>query len=266
MENIVIYCKSYKNDVSRVEVLLASINKHNKDNIPFYVSVPKSDVSLFKNKLGTSNYNLLVDEDICAGNNPGWIQQQIVKSSFWRLNLCENYVCIDSDAYFIKDFYEADFIYEGNIPYTVIHEQKELFSWTVGKTQDLGFDPKFSYIEDRKKIMDLFGRKGKYYDFGPSPTIWSSKVWKSLEEKYTEPNNLTFSKLIEYSNSEFSWYGEALLNFKSIPIYPIEPLFKVFHYPQQLLEYNQKNYTEEMISQNYYGIILQSNYTNKLKY
>lgn len=265
MENIVLYCKSYKDDVFRVKILLDSINRYNKDNIPFYISVPSQDKELFKSTLGENNYTLLLDEDINT-NCRGWVGQQIVKSNFWRLELCENYVCIDSDAYFIKNFYKSDFIYENKIPYTIIHEQKELFTWTVGKTQELGFDPKKSFINDRKKIMELFGRRGKYYDFGPSPTIWSSKVWKSLDEKYIKPNNLTFSKLIEYSNSEFSWYGEALLNFKSIPIYPIEPLFKVFHYPQQLLEYKQKNYTEEMISQNYYGIILQSNYTNKLKY
>ncbi len=34
----------------------------------------------------------------------GWESQQIVKSSFWKLNVCENYLMIDSDSYFIKDF------------------------------------------------------------------------------------------------------------------------------------------------------------------
>ena len=266
MENIVIYCKSYKNDVDRVKFLLDSINKYNKDNIPFYISIPKSDLKLFKNKLGTSSYTLVVDEDVYIGTSPGWIQQQIVKSNFWKLGLCENYMCIDSDAYFIKDFYKSDFIYEKKIPYTIIHEQKELFSWTVNKTQKLGFDPKESFIKDRKKIMDIFNRNGKYYDFGPSPTMWSSKVWKDLDENYTQPNNLTFEQLLSFSPSEFSWYGEALLNFKSIPIYPIEPLFKVFHYPQQLLEYKKNQITKDMISQNYFGINLQSNWDAPLKY
>ncbi len=153
-----------------------------------------------------------------------------------------------------------------DVPYTVMHEQKELFSWSVSRTKELGFDPKDGFMQDRKKIMDLFRRESRYYDFGPTPSIWNCSVWKTLEEEYCKPNNLTFTNLIEFSPSELSWYGESLLAFKSIEIYPIEPLFKVFHYPQQYNEYKQQNITEEMIAQNYFGIILQSNWKSPLKF
>jgi len=56
------------------------------------------------------------------------------------------------------------------------------------------------------------------------------------------------------------------LAFKSISLYPIEPLFKVFHYAQQIQEYKDQGYTEQMIAQNYYGIIMQSNYNAQNKY
>lgn len=260
---IVLYCKSFHRDVERVVNLWNSIQKYNKDNIPFYVSVPKNDINLFKSK---GLPNVIEDESVFNENIPGWIQQQIVKSSFWKLNISENYVCIDSDSYFIKDFYITDFMYDDETPYTVIHEQKELFTWTVNKTNQLGFNPKHSFIKDKDKIMNMFGRKGKYYDFGPVPTIWSSKVWKDLNDKYMEPNNLKWTDLLTYSASEFSWYGESLLHFKSIPIYPSEPLFKVFHYPQQIQEYKQQQITEEMIAENYMGIIMQSNFGANLKF
>jgi hypothetical protein len=263
MEKIVLYCKSYINDYERFKVLLESVNKYNIDNIPFYVSVPSKDINVFKNLKGI---NLIEDELVYTGSAPGWIQQQIVKSNFWKLKISENYICIDSDSYFIKPFFKKDFMYNENIPYTVIHEQKELFSWTITKVKELGFNPKQSFIEDRKKIMDIFQRKGRYYDFGPSPIIWSSKVWESLEESYCIPNNIKFENLLEYSNSEFSWYGESLLAFKSIDIYPIEPIFKVFHYPLQLTEYKNLGITEEMISENYLGIVLQSNYNASINY
>ena len=114
--------------------------------------------------------------------------------------------------------------------------------------------------------MDVFGRNGKLYDFGPSPIIWSSKVWKSLEDNYTLTNGLNFEQLLNYSQSEFSWYGESLLHFKSIPIYPVESLFKVFHYAQQIEEYKQQGYTTQHIAQNYLGIIMQSNFNAPVKY
>lgn len=263
MENIVLYCKSYKNDYERVVKLIASIHEYNRDNIPMYISVPKSDIKLFSS---IENINIVEDEFVYTGNAPGWIQQQIVKSNFWKLNIAENYICIDSDSYFIRPFYKRDFMYNETTPYTVIHEQKELFSWSSTKVSQLGFNPKEGFINDRKKIMEVFGRYSKYYDFGPSPIIWASKVWKSLEDNYSIPNNLTFEDLINYSPSEFSWYGEALLSFKAIDIYPVEPLFKVFHYPLQYNEYKTLGITEDIIAENYMGIVLQSNFNANIKY
>jgi len=268
MDNIVLYCKSFNRDLNRVKVLVDSIDKFNQDKISFYISVPNSDYNLFRNTLG-NDINLIPDEEIYDNKNLGenWYTQQIIKSNFWKLKLCKNYVCLDSDSYFIKSFNINDFIFDEDIPYTVIHEQKELFSWSSSKIELLGFDPKNDFINDRQKIMNgIFERNGKIYDFGPSPVIWSAKVWADLEEKYIKPNNLAFEKLLEYSPSEFSWYGESLLNFHSISLHPIEPLFKVFHYPQQYIEYKQNKITEEMISQNYFGIVMQSNFNSPIKY
>lgn len=266
MEKIVLYTKSYSGDLERLKICIESIKQFNEDNIPYYISVPSNEIEYFKNNIDCSYVNLISDDDIYPTTSQNWNTQQVIKASFWKLNLTENYVCLDSDGYFIKPFKVSDFMFDDNIPYTVIHEQKELFSWTVNKSQILGFDPKESYIRDRQVIMDIFDRKGKYYDFGPVPSIWSSKVWKSLEDNYSTPNNLTFGDLINYCPSEFSWYGESLLNFQAIPIYPVEPLFKVFHYAQQAIEYKQNNITEQMIAQNYFGIILQSNWGAPLKY
>ena len=102
MDDIVLYCKSYSPDVFRVKILVDSINKYNSDNIPFYISVPNSDIKVFKETLG-NNINIIPDEDIDS-NNGGWIGQQIIKSQFWKLNLCKNYLCLDSDSEFIRPF------------------------------------------------------------------------------------------------------------------------------------------------------------------
>ena len=266
METFVIYCKSYRNDLSRVQVLAESVERFNVDKIPFYVSCPGSDFDLFKASL-PSSVTIIKDEDIVGKiYDQNWTTQQIIKSQFWKLGIAENNLCIDSDSYFIKPFKLSDFMVDDKTPYTVMHEQKELFTWSMNKTQILGFNPKESFASDRQIIMDIFERQSRYYDFGPSPSIWSAKVWKDLEDHYCQPNNLTFEQLIKYSQSEFTWYGETLLNFKSIPIYPVEPLFKVFHYHQQLNEYYNQKITEEMIAENYMGIIMTSNWNAPLKY
>lgn len=268
MEKIVLYTKSYRNDLIRVERLLESIKKHNRDNIKYYISVPAEDFSLFMDSLDMTNTAYLMKDELIYETDikTKYINQQIIKSSFWKLGLCENYVMVDSDSLFIKDFYISDFMYNDTTPYTVMHEQKELFEWTDRYNYMLGFDPKIAFENERRQIMDIFNRVGKIYDFGPSPTIWSAKVWKSFEEKYLIPNKLTFEDIIKICASEFTWYGEWLLKDKTIEIYPAEALFKVFHYKIQYDFYKKLKYTEENFKQTYLGMVLQSNWNAPLQY
>jgi hypothetical protein len=270
--NIVLYCKSFSRDLERVLELFKSIVKHNKDNIPFLISVPTEDVQLFKiNLAAIRDYNwweVISDQEIVGDILPqSWKNQQVVKMMFWKHELCgENYVVLDSDCYFIKDFYVKDFIIHGTIPYTVIHEQKDLFTWTTRQISNLGFDPKKSFGECREPIQSLFDRQGRLYDFGPVPVVWSSKVWQSMEEEYLKPNDLTFQGLIDTIPSEFSWYGEWLLVRKPIELWPIEPMFKVFHYLPQYHEFKNQGYTEQEWTNNYLGLVMQSSSGLPLKY
>lgn len=267
MKNLIIFCKSYRNDLQRFSILADSINKFNVENIPFYVSVPPTDTSLFKNMFGDSI--AIISDDVICSKLPtmrGWEQQQIIKSSFWKLNLCKNYLMIDSDSYFIKPFKQSDFLFDDNTPYTVIHEQKDLFSWSAKNHNLIGFNPKQSFEQDRLFVMNIFDRRGKIYDFGPGPVIWSCKVWESLENEYLIPNKLTFQSLISQLPSEFSWYGEWLLFNNTIPIYPLEPIFKFFHYYQEYAEFKNMGYTLEHWKENYYGVVMQSSSNLPIQY
>lgn len=274
MNKIVLYCKTFSGDLTRVKVLSESIKKYNKDSIPFYISIPKKDKKLFKNNIDTNYVNIVFDEDIYDLSflpefdkiNGGWFIQQIIKSSFWKLGLCENYVMIDSDSYFIKDFYLSDFMYDDNTPYTVMHEQKELFEFSSKYKDSIGHDPKIGFEETRKPIMNSLQRKGRYFDFGPSPVIWNCKVWEVLEETQLKPQGLTFVDLIKSTPSEFTWYGEFLLKTRPIDIIPIEPMFKVFHFKSQYNFYKQLGYTEDNFAENYLGLVVQSNFTKDSKY
>jgi hypothetical protein len=257
MHKLVLYCKSYHKDVERAKILLDSIVKYNADNIPFYISVPETDIELFQSILGTEHYTLVTDQSIDS-DNEGWKGQQIVKSQFWKLGLCENYVCVDSDCFFIKPFHVTDFMFNDDTPYTICHEYKSFFEFL--DKHPLGFDPYQSFTQERLHIMELFGREGVVYDFGPGPTIWSAKVWQSLEENYIQPNNLKFSDLIQANGSEFTWYGEWLLRDQTIRLIPRGPLFKNYHYPNQYQYDMHFKYDIEKIAKLYLGIGMQSIY------
>src|SRR5665647_915757 len=136
MKDIVLYCKSYSRDVQRAKRLVASVFRFNVDNLPFYLSCPSADLPLFRRIIDRKEVIFLTDEEIVAKNPyidqndlnalAGGLSQQIVKSEFWRLGIAENYLCIDSDAYFIRDFNKSDFLTPDGQPYTVMNESLEL--------------------------------------------------------------------------------------------------------------------------------------------
>lgn len=266
MHKLVLFIKTYKGDFEVFKKLLASIIKYNKDNLPVIVSVNNEDFDLFNAEFKQRDFWLIKDQEIENSEIENkWIYQQIIKSQLHKLNVCENYVCLDSDSYFIKDFYFTDFMYSENIPYTVIHEQKDLFTWSSNNIKALGKNPKDEYLNDRIYIMEKLGRKGRIYDFGPSPVIWSTKVWRSFEEQYLNKNNISLKNCLQEKSSEFTWYGEWLLKNNIIPIYPSEPLFKVFHYEKQFTDFSKQNFSLESLEENYLGIVLQSNWSGKRK-
>lgn len=271
MDKLVLYCKSFIRDLDRCNRLLASVIAYNRDNIPFYISVPKEDVVSFKSRFDTDfggvGYTIISDEDIMNESLcQSWKNQQIVKMLFWKAIKSENYVVLDSDSYFIKNFYYKDFLVYDSVPYTVLHEQKDLFQWTARYKDNLGFNPQQSFAECRTPIQELFDRKGRLYDFGPVPVIWSRKVWETMEEEYIKPNNLTFEGLINTISSEFTWYGEWLLVRKPIELWPVEPIFKVFHYLPEYQQLKQMGYTEEHWADNYLGVVMQSSSGLPLNY
>jgi hypothetical protein len=267
MENLVIFCKSYKNDVLRAERLAESVQRFNKDSIPFYLSVPRADLTLFREVLAGFELILFTDEEILSANPqhteslmekiPGNHLQQIVKSELWRLGICSNYLMIDSDSYFIRDFAVSDFMYDDAIPYTVMHEGKDLLGFAARN----GLEKiRKNFIKDRSAAQKLFNRAGRIYDFGPTPIICNVNVWRILTEQYAIPRKLSFADMITEFPNEMLWYGEALLHYKPIPVMPIEPLFKVFHYREQYEESLMLKEDEKIHAENYLGIVKQSNW------
>lgn len=271
MNDIVLYCKSYRPDIRRAQVLADSVARFNKEQLPFYMSVPVDDIPMFREKLSSLPVQLLDDRAIIAANPkldgkklaamPGGRSQQIVKAEFWRLNLARNYVCLDSDCKFLRDFGRSDFIAPDGNPYTIVHECKELLQFAT--THGLMKVP-MHFAEERRQMMAIFARTGRAYDFGPAPLIWSGAVWQALEAQFLEPKGMSFFDAIERFPSEILWYGETLLKYQPIPLWPIEPLFRCFHYRAQFRVACRQRESERTIAQNYLGVVYQSNWHRAL--
>lgn len=267
MSSLVLYCKSYKTDLRRIERLARSVELHNAEEIPFYISVPHRDLDLFNDHLKKLNVTILSDEEIIRASPsldpqkikcmPGNLSQQVIKSEFWRLDLSDSYLCLDSDAIFIRPFHHSDFLANDGFPYSVIDEAHELIHEALQQTKLRLIQ---DFMTEAKEMQSIFQRSGKRYSFGPFPLVWHRAVWKSLEENHLIPNSMNFYDAITQCPIESRWYGEALLKYKAIPLHPSQAFFKVYHYAWQFDNDRKKGITQELLSKFHSGLIYQSSW------
>ena len=265
MHDLVLYCKSYRNDFLRLKRLLASIDRFNADGLPFYISTPIADHELLIQIVGQEGYHWVADEEIVRANAqadfaayqamPGGLSQQIIKSEFWRLGLTENYLCLDSDSLFIRPFYRPDFMAVDGNPYTVLHQNKELFQLATDRGH---LRVERNLRVEAERVKALFARVGPNFYCAPAPFIWSAKVWQSLDQGYLQPNDISLWKLISPAHPETLIYAEALLKYRAIPLIAIEPLFRTYHFDWHYYLMKRLGETEEKLRQNYLGVIYQS--------
>lgn len=248
--------------------MLASIKKFNVDDIPVYISTPAYEHDLLIEILGEEkSFKWVSDEEIVSANPnanikkykamAGGLSQAIIKAEFWRLGFSENYLCIDSDSIFIRDFYRSDFLSDEGYPFTILHQNKEYFQLAKNRgiekvSEDLR--------KEAQRVQTLFERKGPIFYCAPAPFIWSAKVWQSLDSECLIPRGESIWDLVSSEYPETLIYGEALMKYKAIPLLAIEPLFRVYHYDWQYFLMKRIGETEQNLQQNYLGVIYQSNW------
>jgi hypothetical protein len=258
--------------MERAYAMVESVLRFNRDGLPLYLAVPEKDLVAFKQRIPAENIIWLSDEAIIAANPainmekylalPGHISQQIVKAEFWRVNPNVNSVCIDSDSRFIKDFYTNDFLSPEGDPYTILHEGKPFIQFCLA--QGIHETEKY-FVKMSVEMRDYFGRQGPLYSYNPFPVIWSSKVWSELSSRLALEGRNIMDAIVAHPY-ESSWYGEALLKYRSIPLLPKEPIFKAYLYLEEYEHDKDLGIDEDMLSESYLGVVYQSNwYPHRLK-
>jgi len=267
MAKFAYFLKSHAPDKALAHRLIATFQKFHTGDATLFISVPKVDYGIFRS-FQQANVQLLIDEDISAdlariasknGISPGYLNQQIIKLSFWKTGLAQNYLCLDSDGVFIRSFDEQDFMADTETPYTVLTEDKELEA-----------DPTYfrKYWKARSESME---RIKSFLDFHPRKTltthgftVLNARVLESMEKSVLEPRQLTYMDLLEISPYEFSWYNFFLQKTRTIDIEPCEPFFKVFHVKKHYLEALNRRQSEKDFARGYVGIVINSNWSRQL--
>ncbi len=265
MTPLALYCKSYSTDLRRLVRLAESIHRYNVDRLPFFVSVPRTELALFAQHLAGLGAELLADEDILAASPRlrtedvarmhGAVSQQVVKSEFWRLGHSEAYVCLDSDAVFIRPFHQTDFLAPDGTPYTMLDEAHDLLEDALRHQKVRVVE---AFEREATAMQQVFQRSGRRYSFGPFPLVWHRAVWQSLDEQYLQLRNMSFADAIAQTPIESRWYGEALLAYNAVPLLPCQALFKVYHYAWQFDQDRRRGMTDANLARLYCGVIYQS--------
>jgi hypothetical protein len=255
-------CKSYSGDFNYAQRMVKSFNEFNVNGIKLFIVVPQVELPLFEPLLGAHVEVLsegllaqhLVDHEV-HGIRPGYINQEIIKLSFWELELAENYFCVDSDAEFIRDFSTRDFMFDAETPYSVLVQDLEL-----------QVEPEY-YIQywisresELRSIAELVGLDSRVVLTCHGHTVLSSRVLRSFKSDFLQPRDWSYADALEFSPYEFTWYNMWLQKSRVIGIHPREPWIKVFHNQSQHINYLINEVTVQDISRAYIGVVVNSNY------
>jgi hypothetical protein len=266
MLNFGILLKSYDKDFDLAERLIESFNRFNPERLQMFIVVPESDVEQFNifasDTITVLSESLLgrylVDHEV-AGIRPGYINQEIVKLSFWELNLTANYFCVDSDAVFIRVLSVDDFMFDESTPYTVLVEDNEL------KSEPRYYEQHWKGREPQlRKIQELIGLKVRQILTCHGHQVFSTAVLESLKSDFMSGRGWSYRDLLEASPYEFSWYNMWLQKSNIIPIYMREPLVKVMHNHDQLVEMAFRGQSLQDLSRGYLGLVINSNFSRGL--
>jgi len=246
--------------------MVKSFNEFNTDLSQLFLVVPESDLTLFESLAGARvevlSEALLSGHLVWAevhGMRPGYINQEIVKLSFWELELAENYFCVDSDAEFIRPFGVSDFMFDPVTPYSVLVQDLEL-----------AVEPEYfkQYWNSREaelqSIAELVGLDSRVVLTCHGHTMFSSVVLRSFVTEFLAPRGWGYADALEFSPYEFTWYNMWLQKSHVIEIHPREPWIKVFHNQSQHMEYLLRGISLRDIARGYLGVVVNSNYSRGL--
>ncbi len=270
MKDVAIFVKSHRPDLVLVHRLLDSISRHNRDQIGVFISVPADDVVAFQDlSRRFTDVSVLADDHFGIprvdrkiwGFAPGYITQQLVKLSVQRLSEARNYVVLDSDIYFIRDFVTEDFTAPDGTGLTVLAEDK-----------DLAADPAWApFAEIRAKKIDLIADRLGVPTLSPATcfnnTVFQDSVLHDFHD-WCRSESLSLLDLMTIAPVEFTWYNLFLVKHCPERLVRIEPFIRIFHTRSEYRRLVAAGFSHESLRRSYLGVCINSNWagTRQVRY
>ena len=261
-DNFAFMLKTHSPDRAFVLRLVESYHLHNNDKIQLFIVAPASDLGAFRG-LECETVTLVAEEGIPTKllktvkktRDTGYINQQVLKLAFHRMSMAENYLCLDSDAVFVRDFHFEDFLHKDGLPFQVLVEDKLLRvdadyfrSYWDGRSTKLGEIAVFLGIGSETNLKTCHGFQ-----------IIQSSVLRRFEDEVLSKRKLDYLDLIQEYGYEFTWYNYFLQKTEPL-IHEIEPLFHVIHTGRQLVAAQLFKPTNNDYGRGYVGVVVNGNF------
>jgi hypothetical protein len=213
--------KSYSKDMIYSIDLYKSFEKFYSGTSDFVILVPERDLTIFFETFKELHHLkkiyrmpkfiaeelLFQDSDeFDYSTHPGHLQQQVAKLVFWRASSAiKNYITIDSDVIFIRQFKDSTFFENGVIKTAVMDGEESIYS---------------------KKIDDYFQEKNaslktsKLY-FVSQLALWNVSILKSLKIELLKLGIKSFVEMIKLAPVEGEWYGKYLYLYYPDQYFPL---------------------------------------------
>lgn len=293
MDPACLFCKSSREDLDRFAVLLESVERHNRDALPFVLSVPRCDLPLFRNRFGAQRLEYVANEELTGSRAPrGWLGQQVVKMNFWRLSRAGAAMMVDSDFVFLRDFGPSDFLDDDGTPFLVVSlesstygagahtlievlqgvrtlprlSRESLLEWTADSRPPLPPTLRQRLVGFRApQVKDWFGREGPALHMMPGPVI-SYEVQRTFHEEYLAPNRLGYRFLLRGAPWEYVWLGEWLLARRPHDVRPIPPTFLSFTTDADVQHAKSLGITRADIARSFLGVAMAARHQSHSDY
>lgn len=260
MKDIALFIKSYRPDLGLVERLLNSISKHNRDRISVFLSVPADDMPAFQDiSRRFTDVSVLADDyfgvprvDQKIWNlSPGYITQQLVKLNVQRISEARNYLILDSDTYFIRDFETKDFVAPNGTGLTILEEGKDLIADPAYATFAKSRAIKIKLVADRLDVPAL----SRTTCHGNA--ILQDSVLHEFHDWYRS-EGLSMLDLMNIAPIEFTWYSLFLVKHCPQRLVRVEPFIKVMHTRSEYRRLVAAGFSHESLRGAYLGVCINS--------
>ena len=269
---LALFCKTCLRDKESLILQAQSIKKYNKDNLPYYISVTEKEQEDFEKikKEFNFTYEILTDEELASFTDKStkdlqiwdklYIEQQVVKYCFYKTNLAKHYIVIDSDCYFIRNFFKENFLIDEDTPLLPICSgfkgDRQLIASFLGVWGGAS--------EIYEPYTSVVGYKGPYITI-EMPFVMTSNYMDDFCKNFIEHNGYTIRTFLEKYPHEMQHYCEYIIT-KRFSYQACNAFFLPLHFETQYQIMRWLGFDENIIAGSYLGILMNKGHVKSIKF